>query len=171
MADANAYLGPAELHGMLCGFICHGDLVPEPGCMDLILNDADEHEYEQLIKQIKLLFSLSLQQLSDFGFEFELLLLDDDCQFVELAVIVLHLKLSQFLILCLPKALEERNRRRLREALLLSVEELVLLDVFANAVNSELPLCEVAPGEGNPVDVHQGLETFTNISRDELAFA
>jgi uncharacterized protein len=83
MADANAYLGPAELHGMLCGFICHGDIVPEPKCMDLILNDADEHEYEQLIKQIKLLFSLSLQQLSDFGFEFELLLLDDDCEFVE----------------------------------------------------------------------------------------
>lgn len=83
MADANAYLGPAELHGMLCGFICHGDMVPESSCMDLILNDADEHEYEELVKQIKLLFSVSLQQLSDFGFEFELLLLDDNCELVE----------------------------------------------------------------------------------------
>lgn len=83
MADANAYLGPAELHGMLCGFICNGDLAPESSCMDLMLSDADEHEYEQLVKQIKLLFGLSLQQLSDFGFEFELLLPNDDSEFIE----------------------------------------------------------------------------------------
>ena len=83
MADANTYLGAAELHGLLCGFICHGDLAPDAGCMNLILNDADEQEYDQLVKQIKLIFGTSVQQLSDFGFEFELLLPDDESSFTE----------------------------------------------------------------------------------------
>jgi len=114
---------------------------------------------------------LDIEVLNSLGFFDLALALCHDCQLVELAVVVLYLKLGQLLILLLPKALEEWNQGRLSEALLLSIEELVLLDVFASAVDSELSLLEVSPGVRNPVYVHQGLETFTNISGDELAFA
>ena len=108
---------------------------------------------------------LDIKVLNSLGFFNLALALSHDCQFVELAVVVLYLKLSQLLILLLPKALEEWNQGRLSEALLLSIEELVLLaSLLASAVDSELALREVSPGVRNPVYVHQGLETFTNIS-------
>ena len=94
------------------------------------------------------------------------------CQLVELAVVILYLNLSHILIHILSKILKEWNQRRLSKALLFSIKELVLFYFFFFCiVDSELTLSEVAPGVWNPIYVNQGLETFTNISWNVLAFA
>lgn len=72
--DAGAYLDACELHGMLCGFICGGLTVPNPGWMSLLLAGAEEERRLELEACVNTLFKISLDQLSSFGFDFEVLL-------------------------------------------------------------------------------------------------
>ena len=72
--DAGAYLEACELHGMLCGFICGGLVAPNIGWMSLLLAGANEERRVELEACVNTLFKISLDQLSSFGFDFEVLL-------------------------------------------------------------------------------------------------
>ena len=72
--DAGSYLDACELHGMLCGFICGGMVAPNVGWMSLLLAGAVEERRTELEICVKTLFKISLDQLSSFGFDFEVLL-------------------------------------------------------------------------------------------------
>lgn len=72
--DAGAYLDAGELHGMLCGFICGGMVTPNVGWMSLLLAAAREERRTELEACVNTLFKISLDQLSSFGFDFEVLL-------------------------------------------------------------------------------------------------
>ena len=72
--DAGAYLDACELHGMLCGFICGGMVTPNVGWMSLLLAGAEEDRRLELEACVNALFKISLDQLSSFGFDFEVLL-------------------------------------------------------------------------------------------------
>ncbi|MES2203923.1 MAG: UPF0149 family protein [Pseudomonadota bacterium] len=72
--DAGAYLDACELHGMLCGFICGGMEVPNVGWMSLLLAGAEEERRAELEACVNTLFKISLDQLSSFSFDFEVLL-------------------------------------------------------------------------------------------------
>lgn len=74
LLESGAYLEACELHGMLCGFICAGSVAPNATWLNLLLISAtDEYrsEVEALVNQ---LFRCSLEQLSSFSFDFEVLL-------------------------------------------------------------------------------------------------
>jgi len=72
--DSGAYLDACELHGILCGFICGGLIAPNAGWMHLLLLSAEESRRSELKACVDALFKLSLDQLSSFGFDFEILL-------------------------------------------------------------------------------------------------
>lgn len=72
--DSGSYLDACELHGMLCGFICGGMITPNAGWMTLLLAGAEEERRAELEVCVNTLFKISLDQLSSFGFDFEVLL-------------------------------------------------------------------------------------------------
>lgn len=72
--DAGSYVDACELHGMLCGFICGGLIAPNAGWMALLLAGAEEERRTELEICVNTLFKISLDQLSSFGFDFEVLL-------------------------------------------------------------------------------------------------
>lgn len=74
LLSAGTYLEACEIHGMLCGFICNGLLAPNTVWMNLLLLSTHEGERDAVERKIQHLFEGSLQQLSSFGFEFDLLL-------------------------------------------------------------------------------------------------
>ena len=72
--DSGAYLDACELHGMLCGFIAGGSATPNLAWMSLLLASAEENRRAELEACVTALFRVSLEQLSSFGFDFEILL-------------------------------------------------------------------------------------------------
>lgn len=90
--DSGAYAEACELHGMLCGFICGGLIAPNAAWLDLLLNSADENVRPQLAECVKQLFQISLEQLSSFSFDFEILLPEAEPQ----QELLLISKLSQW---------------------------------------------------------------------------
>lgn len=74
LLDSGAYLDACELHGILCGFICGGLITPSAGWMQLLLLSAEENRRAELKACVNALFKVSLEQLSSFGFDFEILL-------------------------------------------------------------------------------------------------
>lgn len=72
--DSGAYLDPSELHGLLCGFISGGLSSPNAAWIELLLAGAQEERRSELKTCILTLFDISFQQLSSFGFDFEILL-------------------------------------------------------------------------------------------------
>lgn len=80
LSEAGSYLDACELHGMLCGFICGGMVTPNAGWMTLLLAAADESRRTELEMCVNTLFKISLDQLSSFGFDFEVLLPSPDSE-------------------------------------------------------------------------------------------
>jgi len=78
LAQANAYLEPSELHGLLCGSACHGGLGPDQDWMDVLLAETPSEIFEQVELFVRQIFSVSVQQLASTDFDFQLLLLDDE---------------------------------------------------------------------------------------------
>lgn len=76
LAQANAYLEPSELHGLLCGSACHGGLSPDQEWMDVLLAETPSEIFEQVELFIRQMFSVSVHQLASTDFDFQLLLLD-----------------------------------------------------------------------------------------------
>jgi uncharacterized protein YgfB (UPF0149 family) len=74
LLDSGAYLDACELHGLLCGFISGGLTAPNIAWLSLLLASAQEDRRVELEACVRAIFDVSLQQLSSFGFDFELLL-------------------------------------------------------------------------------------------------
>lgn len=65
---------PSEAHGLLCGIFCNQEIA-ENTWENLV---AGDDKSEQLHQLMQLLYETSAQQLTDFLFEFQLLLPDED---------------------------------------------------------------------------------------------
>ncbi len=74
LLDSGAYLDACELHGLLCGFISGGLTAPNMAWLALLLSSAQENRRVELDACVRALFDVSFQQLSSFGFDFEILL-------------------------------------------------------------------------------------------------
>jgi uncharacterized protein YgfB (UPF0149 family) len=71
-------ISSSELHGMMCGYLCAGaDSQGEAYLRALLNNKKDEASRSALLAMFAV-FSVSQQQISNFDFEFELLLPDDN---------------------------------------------------------------------------------------------
>lgn len=78
LSQANAYLEPSELHGLLCGSACHGGLSPDQEWMDVLLAETPSQIFEQVELFVRQLFSVSVHQLASTDFDFQLLLLSEN---------------------------------------------------------------------------------------------
>jgi len=77
LKQANAYLGAAELQGLLLGFSCCQDSLPQEW-LSMILAQSEPTHQTALSDMINLLLAHGQSQLNTFGFELNLLLPDDD---------------------------------------------------------------------------------------------
>lgn len=78
LTQANAYLEPSELHGLLCGSACHGGLGPDQEWMDVLLAETPTEIFEQVELFVRQIFTVSVQQLTSSNFDFQMLLLNDE---------------------------------------------------------------------------------------------
>ncbi|MFN3234475.1 MAG: UPF0149 family protein [Gammaproteobacteria bacterium] len=72
--EANAYLGAAEAHGLLCGMLCLGLHMPQKQWIDVVLGNASSKAAKHVESILNEIFDISFQQLKTFGFDFQLLL-------------------------------------------------------------------------------------------------
>ncbi|HSW93890.1 MAG TPA: UPF0149 family protein [Gammaproteobacteria bacterium] len=72
---AKSPLQPAEMHGLLCGHIAGTAGQMDAALQKLILGKNKNQEYRTALQQ---LYEMSYHQMSEFSFEFTLLLPDDD---------------------------------------------------------------------------------------------
>ena len=75
LSAAKSNFHPAEAHGLLCGFICASSGKMDNRFQKLILGKNKNPEYRELLQQ---LYEISYHQMSEFSFEFALLLPGDD---------------------------------------------------------------------------------------------
>jgi uncharacterized protein len=75
----NAEMDAAEMHGMLCGFICAGQKMDGSALLSPILggigDSPSERKYQQVLIDV---YDASVEQLKSMNFDFQMLLPDDD---------------------------------------------------------------------------------------------
>jgi len=80
LAESGAYLEATELHGLLSGFACGGLTEPNPAWMSLLLATSSTNRRVELEGCVRALFSAIYQQLSSFGFDFDVLLPSEESE-------------------------------------------------------------------------------------------
>src|SRR5438105_1107498 len=74
LKSAQSSFHPAEVHGLFCGYICATSGKNNQKFEKLVLGKSKNPEYRELLQQ---LYEISYHQMSEFSFEFALLLPDD----------------------------------------------------------------------------------------------
>jgi uncharacterized protein YgfB (UPF0149 family) len=75
LQHAQSEMSGAEAHGILCGIICATSGRVDPPWEKLIVGSSKNEQAHEVLKK---LYATSYQQMSEFSFEFALLLPDDD---------------------------------------------------------------------------------------------
>ncbi len=75
LAAAKSSFHPAEVHGLFCGYICATSGKIDHHWEKLVLGNVKSPEYRELLQQ---LYEMSYHQMSEFSFEFTLLLPGDN---------------------------------------------------------------------------------------------
>src|SRR5438445_13688035 len=75
LLDAKSDFHPSEVHGLLCGYISATSGKIDNSWEKIILGKNKNLAYRELLQQ---LYEISYHQMSEFSFEFTLLLPDDD---------------------------------------------------------------------------------------------
>lgn len=75
----------SQLHGMMCGYLCAGADHQGEAYLRALLNNKKDQESRDAVLAMFAVFSISQQQISNFDFEFEMLLPDDHAPLIERA--------------------------------------------------------------------------------------
>ena len=72
LREHNVVISPSEIHGQLCGYICAGENMNGVAWLDASHMKNQKALFMQL-------YQASFQTISDFSFDFQLLIPDDEC--------------------------------------------------------------------------------------------
>lgn len=75
----------SQLHGMMCGYLCAGADSQGEAYISALLNNKKDEASRSAILAMSAVFSISQQQISNFDFEFELLLPDENESLIDRA--------------------------------------------------------------------------------------
>lgn len=75
----------SQLHGMMCGYLCAGADHQGESYLRALLNNKKDQESRAAVLSMFEVFSISQQQISNFDFEFEMLLPDEHAPLIERA--------------------------------------------------------------------------------------
>ncbi|WP_407656416.1 UPF0149 family protein [Legionella septentrionalis] len=71
-------ISPSELHGIICGFLCAGELQKGETYLRTLLLHKSNESTRAALSIIFEVFTISQQQIGNFDFEFQLMLPDDE---------------------------------------------------------------------------------------------
>ncbi len=75
LTSAESTFNPAQLHGLLCGYVCATSGQDNQNLEEFVLKKSKKPKYRELIQE---LYEISYHQMSEFSFEFALLLPGDN---------------------------------------------------------------------------------------------
>jgi uncharacterized protein YgfB (UPF0149 family) len=75
----------SELHGMMCGYLCSGAASQGEAYLRALLNNKKDEASRSAFLNMFAVFSVSQQQISNFDFDFKMLLPDENQSLIERA--------------------------------------------------------------------------------------
>lgn len=78
IAPLNLPISASELHGMMCGYLCAGADNQGDAYLRALTGNKNDETHRQVSLLLFSVYSVSQQQITNFAFEVELLLPDDD---------------------------------------------------------------------------------------------
>ncbi len=80
LSNAHQLITPAELHGLICGMICHGlKKLDQTAIDDMLMLDAHDHDIDPKTTQVlQTLFTATQTKIQSFELDFQLLLPDEE---------------------------------------------------------------------------------------------